>query len=60
MVADADLTLADIVDALDEQGLAKFKWPERLEHIEELPRSPGGKIRKMELEDDIEAKLEPE
>lgn len=58
VVTDGDLSLDDIVDGLDTQGLAKYKWPERLEQVDELPRSPGGKIKKTELVEDIESKLE--
>ena len=34
---------------LDEQQLAKQYWPERLEIIEEMPRTPSGKIQKFKL-----------
>lgn len=56
----AEPVLDDITSFLDEAGLAKFKWPERLELIDELPRSPGGKIQKTELQDNIEEKLAEE
>lgn len=55
-----DLNLDKIVEPLKEQGLAKYKWPERLETVDELPRSPGGKIKKVDLADDIEEKLKAE
>ena len=55
-----DLDRDELVDGLEEQGLAKFKWPERVESIDELPRSAGGKIQKAELVDDITEKLEAE
>jgi cyclohexanecarboxylate-CoA ligase len=32
-------------------GVAKQKTPERLEQIDELPRTPSGKVRKVELRD---------
>lgn len=60
VVASTDLSLNDVVAALDQQGLAKYKWPERLEQVDGLPRSPGGKIKKTELVEDIEAKLDAE
>lgn len=53
-------SLEDLVEHLDDDGFAKFKWPERLELIDELPRSPGGKIQKTDLEEDIRARLEEE
>jgi non-ribosomal peptide synthetase component E (peptide arylation enzyme) len=30
-------------------GLAAQKWPERVELVDELPRTPMGKVRKEEL-----------
>ena len=34
---------------LEEQRLAKQYWPERLEIIDEMPRTPSGKIQKYKL-----------
>jgi acyl-coenzyme A synthetase/AMP-(fatty) acid ligase len=34
-----------------QRGLAKLKMPERLEIVAELPRTPQGKIRKVDLRD---------
>jgi acyl-CoA synthetase (AMP-forming)/AMP-acid ligase II len=34
---------------LDAAGLARQKWPEQLHSIEELPRTPSGKVKKEEL-----------
>jgi non-ribosomal peptide synthetase component E (peptide arylation enzyme) len=45
----ADLTLADLVDIARRQGLAKYKWPERLELMDELPLSAAGKVRRKAL-----------
>lgn len=39
-------------------GLAKFKWPERIEAIEELPLTKIGKIDKAALRSNITALLE--
>ena len=36
---------------LDEQRVAKPYWPERLEIVAELPRTPSGKIQKFVLRD---------
>jgi acyl-coenzyme A synthetase/AMP-(fatty) acid ligase len=55
-----DLTLDDLVSFLDDEGFAKFMWPERLERVDDLPRSPGGKIDKAELKSDIEQKVSEE
>lgn len=53
-------TLADICACLEAEGLAKYKWPERLELIDALPRTQIGKVSKMTLRADIGAKLEHE
>jgi 2,3-dihydroxybenzoate-AMP ligase len=53
-------TLADIRTYLEAEGLAKYKWPERLELIDALPRTPVGKVAKVTLRADIGAKLEHE
>jgi acyl-CoA synthetase (AMP-forming)/AMP-acid ligase II len=44
------LSLEDLVDFLRrEEKVAPFKWPERLVVVEQLPRSPLGKVLKREL-----------
>jgi 2,3-dihydroxybenzoate-AMP ligase len=53
-------TLADICAYLEAEGLAKYKWPERLELIDALPRTQIGKISKVTLRANISAKLEHE
>ena len=45
----AALTLASITDHFAAQQVAKFKWPERLEIVDALPRNPVGKVLKREL-----------
>jgi 2,3-dihydroxybenzoate-AMP ligase len=52
--------LAGICTHLEAEGLAKYKWPERLELIDALPRTQVGKIAKAILRADITAKLEHE
>lgn len=52
--------LPDICAHLEAEGLAKYKWPERLELIDALPRTQVGKIAKTILRADIAAKLEHE
>lgn len=42
-------TVATLADFLDERGVAKFKFPERVEVVEELPRNPTGKVEKFKL-----------
>ena len=53
----AALTFADMVSALDKTGMAKQKYPERLEIIDAFPRTPAGKIRKNVLREQIAAKI---
>ncbi len=38
-------------------NVAKYKWPERVEIIEELPKNESGKVLKYKLREDIKAKL---
>jgi 2,3-dihydroxybenzoate-AMP ligase len=47
----APVTLDDVREHLAGLGVAKFKWPERLEWVSELPRSNVGKINKRLLRD---------
>jgi 2,3-dihydroxybenzoate-AMP ligase len=56
-------TVPDVRDLgafLRERGVAKFKWPERVERIEEFPVTKLGKVSKLLLKDDITAKLRAE
>lgn len=43
------LGLEDVTAVLDEHGIAKFKWPERLEIFEALPLTPTRKIMRGTL-----------
>jgi non-ribosomal peptide synthetase component E (peptide arylation enzyme) len=42
-------TLGDLRDYLRDAGISSWYWPERLELIETMPRTPMGKIRKVDL-----------
>jgi len=53
------VTLPEIVEHLTEAGIAKFKLPERLELIDELPLSPFGKVSKVTLTKLIAETLTP-
>lgn len=44
------LTLDEMCDYLLAQGLSKHFLPERLELVDALPKTPSGKIRKVELQ----------
>lgn len=45
----ASLTFEQMQDLLREKGVAKQYWPERLDVLDELPRTPSGKIQKYQL-----------
>jgi len=40
---------------LDGAGLARQKWPEELRTVDELPRTPSGKVQKFVLRDQLRA-----
>jgi cyclohexanecarboxylate-CoA ligase len=42
-------TLPDLQRHLEELGMARSFWPERLEIVDELPKTPSGKIQKFVL-----------
>jgi acyl-CoA synthetase (AMP-forming)/AMP-acid ligase II len=48
-VAGATLTLADLLAYLSERGVARYKHPERLEIMDDLPTTATGKVQKVEL-----------
>ena len=58
LVVDGEpLTLADIQQHLAQLQVAKFKWPERLEYLTEIPRTSVGKTDKKLLQRQIAAKV---
>ena len=56
----AGLTVAELGTFLQDQGLAKFKWPERIEVLPELPLTNAGKLSKPSLRQMITDKLAAE
>jgi len=46
---DSALTLRDVQRHLEKEGVSKHFWPERLEVLPEMPRTPTGKIQKFVL-----------
>ena len=52
------VTLEDLRDHLRTLDVAKFKWPERVELLEALPRTKVGKLDKKAMAADITARLE--
>jgi 2,3-dihydroxybenzoate-AMP ligase len=58
---EAIVTLAELCRFLtEEQRIAKYKLPERLEVVAELPLTKVGKVDKVALRDDVRRKLETE
>ena len=53
----AALTLAELVAWLDAHQLARQKFPERLELVDEFPLTPSGKIQKYRLRHAIAERL---
>ena len=56
----ASLELEGMRQFLGARGLARYKWPERLEVIESMPLTNVGKVKKAELRRDIEMRIESE
>ena len=48
-VTGKNLDIPELQDWLEKAGLAKQKWPERIETVTELPMTPSGKIQKFKL-----------
>jgi acyl-CoA synthetase (AMP-forming)/AMP-acid ligase II len=48
-VAGAELQLDDLRQHLQERGVARYKWPEFLEVVDELPLSGPGKVNRRQL-----------
>lgn len=51
------LTVEEIRAAMEAAGVARYKWPDRLEVVGELPATKVGKIDKKALREDIAARL---
>lgn len=60
VTGDESLTLDDLCAHLAERQVSKEMWPERLEVVDDLPRSSGGKVAKGELRDDIRRRIAEE
>ncbi|MBP0624838.1 AMP-binding protein [Cupriavidus consociatus] len=54
------LSLPQLTEYLQQAGLAKFKWPERIEVISEFPLTASGKLSKALLRQQITQTLEAE
>jgi acyl-CoA synthetase (AMP-forming)/AMP-acid ligase II len=51
------LTVEEVQAFMEKEKVAKYKWPERIEIIEQLPRTPTGKVLKYILRDKIAKEL---
>jgi cyclohexanecarboxylate-CoA ligase len=56
---DAKLDLAALQAYMEDCKVAKQYWPERVEVVEELPRTPSGKIQKFVLKEQAKAFGDP-
>ena len=54
------LTMAEIQEHFRQLQVATFKWPERIEHLAEIPRTLVGKTDKKRLQSEIAAKTATE
>jgi 2,3-dihydroxybenzoate-AMP ligase len=54
------LTMAEVQQHFAQLQVAKFKWPERLEHLADIPRTQVGKTDKKRLQAEIAAKIAAE
>src|SRR6185312_3267965 len=54
-----DISLDAISGGLEAAGVAKFKWPERLEIVAELPVTKMGKLDKKALRDMLAGRSTP-
>jgi 3-phosphoshikimate 1-carboxyvinyltransferase len=54
-----DFGLAEVREWLDSHEMSKHYWPERVETLEEMPRTPSGKIQKFVLREQAKG-LRPE
>jgi 2,3-dihydroxybenzoate-AMP ligase len=56
----APLTVESLREYLVGRGIARYKWPERIETVDALPVTKVGKVDKKALRDDIAGKLQRE
>ena len=47
--ASVPITLGQVTAALDQAGIARYKWPERLEMVEQMPMTPTQKVMRGRL-----------
>lgn len=54
------ISVEELAKFLEQEGLAKFKWPERVEIIPDFPLTASGKLSKVILRQQIAQKLQSE
>jgi non-ribosomal peptide synthetase component E (peptide arylation enzyme) len=57
---DSNVTVAELGAFLEKAGLAKFKWPERIEIVSDFPMTSSGKLSKPKLKEIIAEKVKRE
>ncbi|HEX5096308.1 MAG TPA: AMP-binding protein, partial [Acidimicrobiia bacterium] len=55
LVPDTSIDLATLTAHLADAGIARQKWPEELRVVADFPRTAAGKIRKIELREQLRA-----
>ncbi|MNE73180.1 2,3-dihydroxybenzoate-AMP ligase [compost metagenome] len=53
-------SVAELGAYLEDYGLAKFKWPERIEVLDVFPLTASGKLSKEKLREQVKANVERE
>lgn len=56
----SDLTTKELWEFMKSQSVARYKWPDRIELVQDFPRTPTGKVIKNVLRKEIAAKLSAE
>lgn len=50
--------LEDLLDFLKAQGVSKRLWPERLELVDEIPRTATGKVQRFKLAEELKRRMQ--
>ncbi len=51
------ITLEMVQEHMKKENVAKYKWPERVEIIDEIPKNASGKVLKYVLRDDVKKRM---
>ncbi len=52
--------LSNLLDFLKAQGVSKRLWPERLELVDEIPRTATGKVQRFKLSEELKRRMAQE